>query len=42
LAQAMKECPLCRFNIGLATQVTLTSVTPLPAQEHIVIFTLAE
>jgi len=30
LAQAMKECPLCRFNIGLAEQVDLSSAIALP------------
>jgi hypothetical protein len=30
LAQVMKGCPLCRFNIGLAEQVNLGNVISLP------------
>jgi len=29
LAQAMKNCPLCRFNIGLAWQI-VPADTPAP------------
>lgn len=36
LAQAMKNCPLCHFNIGLTEQVKLVDPILLP------IFTMAE
>jgi hypothetical protein len=32
LAQVMKECPTCLFNIGLAEQVKETELIPLPIQ----------
>jgi hypothetical protein len=35
LAQAMKTCPLCRFNIGLAVQVELPETISLPVQIQI-------
>lgn len=42
LAQAMKDCALCRFNIGLAEQVILAEPIPLPLNdEKIALFTLA-
>lgn len=41
LAQAMKDCALCRFNIGLAEQVILVKPIPLPLNnEKITLFTL--
>jgi len=42
LAQAMKNCATCRFNIGLAMQVTLVTPIPLPANLQIVPFALNE
>ncbi len=32
LAQAMKECQTCLFNIGLAEQVKQSDLIPLPIQ----------
>ncbi len=32
LAQAMKECQTCLFNIGLADQVKEADLIPLPIQ----------
>lgn len=29
LAQAMRECPLCRFNIGLAERIDLSLPQPI-------------
>lgn len=45
LAEAMKNCPLCRFNIGLAERVELDFFTPKPIPEVIPameLFALAE
>jgi hypothetical protein len=44
LAQAMKNCPLCRFNIGLAEEVNLVDSIPVPIQiqTQIAIFAMAE
>lgn len=28
LAQAMKSCPLCRFNIGLSEKIASTNLSP--------------
>jgi hypothetical protein len=42
LAEAMKDCPLCRFNIGLAEQVKLADFMPLPAQPQIPLFSMSE
>lgn len=42
LAQAMKECPLCRFNIGLAEQITLPDSISLPNYTQITIFAMSE
>lgn len=33
LAQAMKTCPLCLFNIGLAEQINLADFMPQPAPQ---------
>jgi len=42
LAQAMKDCALCRFNIGLAEQVILVEPIALPLNnEKVALFTLA-
>jgi len=35
LAEAMKDCPLCRFNIGLAERVELDIFIPRPVLEAI-------
>jgi hypothetical protein len=44
LAQAMKNCPSCRFNIGLAEQVKVKPVDsiPLSTQAQIAIFAMSE
>jgi hypothetical protein len=46
LAQAMKTCPICRFNIGLAEKVELTApAIPLTLaifNEKTAIFEMAE
>ncbi len=45
LAEAMKNCPLCRFNIGLAERVELDIFIPKPVPETIAamaLFALAE
>ena len=42
LAQVMRTCPLCRFNIGLAERVEFVAHAPQPAQEHIMIFVMSE
>ena len=42
LAQAMRNCQLCRFNIGLAERVTLVETMPFPINEQIAIFAMAE
>lgn len=45
LAQAMKKCPLCRFNIGLAEEVALVEprafAIPL-VNEQTAIFAMVE
>ena len=38
LAQAMKNCQLCLFNIGLAEQVAQAEPIPLPTQIQVLIF----
>ena len=42
IAQAMKTCPLCRFNIGLAKEVKLVDSIPLPEPAQIAIFAMTE
>ncbi len=42
LAQAMKNCPFCLFNIGLAEQVNLAECIALPIQPQIVLFAMSE
>ncbi len=42
LAEAMKTCPICLFNIGLAEQVKLVDPRPIPIQIPIAIFAMAE
>jgi hypothetical protein len=42
LAQIMKNCPLCRFNIGLAEEVNLVDSIPVPIQTQIAIFAMSE
>jgi hypothetical protein len=41
LAQAMKNCPLCHFNIGLAEQVILVDAIPLPLYTQRSIFAMS-
>ncbi|MFN8383506.1 MAG: hypothetical protein U0V02_16295 [Anaerolineales bacterium] len=39
LAEAMKNCPICLFNIGLAENVTQVKFdTPQPTQIQIMMF----
>lgn len=38
LAQAMKDCPVCLFNIGLAQQIKQTELIPMPIQLQATIF----
>jgi hypothetical protein len=40
LAQTMRNCPLCRFNIGLAEQVTPFDAIPLQMNEQIAILAI--
>jgi hypothetical protein len=42
LAQAMKNCATCRFNIGLAVQVTFADSIPVPDYLQIALFTATE
>ena len=42
IAQAMKTCPLCRFNIGLAEQVKPVDPMPLPIPAPVAIFAMSE
>jgi hypothetical protein len=42
LAQEMRNCPLCRFNIGLAEQVKLVDSISLPIFSQTAIFAMAE
>lgn len=42
LAQAMKECAMCRFNIGLAEEIKLEHFITLPISGKPAIFTMAE
>ncbi len=42
LAQAMKNCPLCRFNIGLAEEIKLVDSIPLPNFTQLAIFVMSE
>jgi hypothetical protein len=42
LAQAMKSCPLCRFNIGLAERVKLIEVIPLQMLGQTIMFAISE
>ena len=38
LAEAMKQCSICQFNIGLAEQVKQTELIPLPIQLQAITF----
>jgi hypothetical protein len=42
LAQAMKDCPTCYFNLGLAEQARSAESLPLPVQIQIVAYAMAE
>jgi len=42
LAEAMKDCQVCRFNIGLAGQVKLVDPILLPTQIPISMFAMSE
>jgi hypothetical protein len=42
LAQAMKDCPACRFNIGLAVRMQLVDSIRLPNQPLIAMFAMSE
>lgn len=41
LATAMKTCPICTFNIGLAEQVKLVEPAPIQVQIPITLFAIA-
>jgi len=41
IAQAMKSCPLCRFNIGLAEQFKPVDSSPVPSVQA-AIFAMTE
>lgn len=42
IAQAMKDCPLCHFNVGLAIQVMPVDSIPLPIPAPVVVFVMSE
>jgi len=42
LAQAMRTCPFCRFNIGLAEQVDTAVFILLPMQPQVTLFAMSE
>jgi len=42
MSEAMKDCPLCNFNIGLAEKVQPVDPTPLPIPVQIAVFAMAE
>ena len=42
IAQVMKNCPLCVFNVGLAEQVMPVDLMPLPIQAQIAVFAMPE
>jgi hypothetical protein len=42
LAQAMKDCPMCRFNIGLTRLVNPVDFPQVQCQPQIVIFALSD
>jgi hypothetical protein len=42
MAEAMKDCPLCRFNIGLAKEVKLVDSIPLSESAQVAIFAISE
>jgi hypothetical protein len=41
LAEAMKNCPLCQFNIGLAEQVKLGEAIPFQMLEPTAMFAVS-
>lgn len=42
LAEVMKDCPVCRFNIGLAEEIKLTDLKPRLVKTPRAVFALAE
>jgi hypothetical protein len=42
LAEVMKDCPVCRFNIGLAEEIKLADLKPLPIKTRSAILALSE
>jgi hypothetical protein len=42
LAEVMKNCPQCQFNIGLAEQVKLGEAIPVQIFEQPTVFAMAE
>ena len=42
LAQAMKDCPGCRFNIGLVEKAEPVVLIPVPNHKRIVLFAMAD
>jgi hypothetical protein len=41
LAEVMKDCPMCKFNIGLATKVEIGASQPMPLPAQLTVFELA-
>ncbi len=42
IAEAMKTCPICNFNIGLAEEVKTIDLMPLPMPVQVPMFVMAE
>ena len=42
IAQAMKTCPVCNFNVGLAEPIQTVRSEPLPIAVQIPIFAMTE
>ena len=43
IAEGMKDCPLCRFKIGLAEQtVKPVEAIPLPVQSPFILFEMSQ
>ncbi len=38
VAEAMKQCQICQFNIGLAVQLKQSELIPLPIQLQVLTF----
>ena len=42
IARAMKSCPSCRFNIGLAEKLQPVDSDPLPISIPVAVFAISE